>query len=119
MPAWPRWFFGSARKRGSMAASSEHGIPSDGQEANRDRHGAPRRLQNGQKRSCYLMVGVFTLSTLLAGGCAIPLDNLTASLGGSTAAARGTVRVLFINNTPHRAVFTYGTFDQTDQFSQS
>ncbi|MBI4716967.1 MAG: hypothetical protein HY763_04125 [Planctomycetes bacterium] len=38
---------------------------------------------------------------------------MTASFGSSTAGLRGTVRVVFINNTPHRAVFTYGTYDQT------
>ncbi len=65
-----------------------------------------------------VLARIFILSTLLASGCTIPLDNLTTSLGGSTGGARGTVRVLFINNTPHRAVFTYGTLDQTDQFSQ-
>ncbi len=65
-----------------------------------------------------VLAGIFILSALLGSGCTIPLDNLTASLGGNTTGARGTVRVLFINNTPHRAVFTYGTFDQTDQFSR-
>ena len=72
----------------------------------------------GKNAPATALVGVFILPTLLAGGCTISLANLTASLGGSTPAARGTIRVLFINNTPHRAVFTYGTFDQTDQFSQ-
>lgn len=65
-----------------------------------------------------VLAGVFILSTLFGTGCAIPLANLTTSLGGTTTGSRGTVRVLFINNTPHRAVFTYGTYDQTDQFSQ-
>lgn len=71
-----------------------------------------------KKAPASVLIGVLCLSMLLEGGCTIPLDNLTASLGGSTAAARGTFRVLFINNTPHRAVFTYGAFDQTDEFSQ-
>lgn len=65
-----------------------------------------------------VLSGIFILPTLFGSGCAVPLANLTASLGGSTAGSRGTIRVLFINNTPHRAVFTYGTYDQTDQFSQ-
>ena len=62
--------------------------------------------------------GIFILSTLFGSGCTIPLANLITSLGGNTAGSRGTIRVLFINNTPHRAVFTYGTYDQTDKFSQ-
>ena len=62
--------------------------------------------------------GILILSVIFADGCAVPPANLTASFGGSTAGARGAVRVLFINNTPQRAVFTYGTYDQTDQFSQ-
>ena len=62
--------------------------------------------------------GILILSVIFADGCAVPPANLTASFGGSTAGSRGSVRVLFINNTPQRAVFTYGTYDQTDQFSQ-
>lgn len=53
--------------------------------------------------------------TLLSGAqCGFNLGNQTASLGGSTAGGRGIVHVLFMNNTPHRAAFTFGTFDQTD-----
>lgn len=51
-------------------------------------------------------------------GCGEIFVNLTASLGGDWAGDRGTVRVLFINNTPHQAVFTFGSYDQTDQFSR-
>ncbi len=40
--------------------------------------------------------------------------NQTASLGGSTVGARGTVQVLVINNTPFKAAFVTGTYDQTD-----
>ena len=53
-----------------------------------------------------------------ASGCGAAWLNLTASLGGDVAGQRGSVRVLFINNTPHRAVFTFGTYDQTDQDSR-
>lgn len=55
-------------------------------------------------------------SCLLAGGCAAGgwLDG-AASLGGDTVGERGTVRVLFINNTPHRAIFTAGVYDPSDQ----
>lgn len=62
-----------------------------------------------------LVSGVVGLS---ATGCGTTFFNQTASLGGETAGRRGNVQVLFINNTPHRAVFTYGTFDQTDQFAE-
>ncbi len=53
----------------------------------------------------------------LAGGCGELFLNQTATLGGDSAGERGSVRVLFINNTPDRAVFTYGAYDQTDQLS--
>lgn len=42
----------------------------------------------------------------------------TASLGGDTAGGRGTVQVLFINNTPYRAIFTAGVYDPLDQATQ-
>lgn len=51
-------------------------------------------------------------------GCGESLLNQTASLGSATAGQRGTLRVLFINNTPYQAVFTYGSYDQHDQDSQ-
>jgi len=50
-------------------------------------------------------------------GCGGVLLGLTASLGGATAGGRGEVRVLFINNTPYRAVFTVGTYDPLDEFA--
>ena len=50
--------------------------------------------------------------------CGTELVPLTASLGGPAAGGRGSVRVVFINNTPHRAVCTFGTYDQTDNISQ-
>jgi hypothetical protein len=50
-------------------------------------------------------------------GCTADFRNLIASLGGDSAGERGTLRVLFINNTDARAVFTFGTFDQTDRLS--
>ncbi len=55
---------------------------------------------------------------LAVAGCGIALPNLTGSLGGDVAGGRGRVRVVFINNTPHRAVLTCGTYDQRDQFSR-
>ena len=51
-------------------------------------------------------------------GCGELFLNRMASLGGGTAGGRGTVQVLFINNTPYRAVFTYGSYDQIDEFHQ-
>ena len=48
------------------------------------------------------------------GGCTELWRNQTASLGGDQAGDRGTIRAVFINNTPHRAVFTSGTYDQLD-----
>jgi len=60
-------------------------------------------------------LGIAASLTLLCGAqCGVNLDNQTASLGGSTAGGRGIVRVVFLNNTPHRAAFTFGTYDQTD-----
>lgn len=42
----------------------------------------------------------------------------SASLGGATAGQRGTARVLFINNTPYRAIFLFGAYDNLDQNTQ-
>lgn len=41
--------------------------------------------------------------------------NNTSSLGGDTPGSRGTVTLAFINNTPYRAIFTYGIYDDQDQ----
>ena len=59
------------------------------------------------------------LTGLLMGlvGCNA-LQNATASLGGATAGQRGNVRVLFINNTPFRAIFTFGAYDNLDRNTQ-
>jgi hypothetical protein len=45
------------------------------------------------------------------------LLNQTSSLGGNVANQRGQVRVLFINHTPFRVIFTYGTHSNTDRDS--
>lgn len=50
-------------------------------------------------------------------GCG-DLASLTASLGGSEAGDRGTIRVIFINNTTEQAVFSVATYDHTDQDSR-
>lgn len=59
---------------------------------------------------------VAAICMVLTGGC---FDGvLLSSLGGSTAGARGRVRLIIINNTPDQAVFTVGTYDPLDQESQ-
>ena len=59
------------------------------------------------------------LATASWGGCnPDPLLHQTASFGGETAGQRGTADVLFINNTPHRAIFTFGTYDDMNENTQ-
>lgn len=61
--------------------------------------------------------GLYTIAGLmLAGstGCDAIL-HATSSLGGNTAGQRGTTEVVFINNTPYRAIFTFGGYDQFDR----
>lgn len=64
------------------------------------------------------LVSVAAWTTFAAlSGCTGDLANLTASFGGNLAGQRGEIQVLFINNTDYRAVFTFGTYDQTDPTS--
>jgi len=56
----------------------------------------------------------FAAVAVLLCGCSDFFTNQSSSLGGDQAGDRGTIRVLYINNTPHRAVFTHGTYDQGD-----
>ena len=58
----------------------------------------------------------FFLLPVLA-GCGDALQNQTASLGGALAGSGGTLKAVFINNTNQRAVFTFGTYNQTDRES--
>ena len=51
-------------------------------------------------------------------GCGVDFSNLAAPLGGDIAGSRGQVQIVFINNTTFRAVFTFGTYDQTDPSSE-
>lgn len=51
----------------------------------------------------------------MTAGCIPAILNNTASLGGNLPGERGFVDVVFINNTPYRALFTYGSYDQQDQ----
>jgi len=53
-----------------------------------------------------------------AAGCGLFDPAFTASLGGDTAGTRGSVRVLFINNTPFRALLTAGIYDPADQHTE-
>lgn len=60
-----------------------------------------------------------TLYLLALAGCSSETFlNQTASFGGDQAGGRGTVSVGFINNTPFRSVFSYGTYNNTNQFEQ-
>ena len=61
----------------------------------------------------WLLMGMMVLP-----GCGVDFSNLTASLGGNVAGGRGRVQIVFINNTPYRTVFTFATYDQTDQSSE-
>ena len=56
------------------------------------------------------------LGLVVCGGCSADAWlHATASLGGDTAGGRGNTQVIFINNTPYRAIFTFGTYDELDQ----
>jgi len=66
--------------------------------------------------SGHRLVGGLVAALLAVGGCSTgTLLNQAASRGGSQAGNQGTVRVLFLNNTPNRAFFTYGTYNNTDR----
>lgn len=67
---------------------------------------------------------LIALGGLVSWSCS-PLVSLTntATLGGNNPGGRGNLRVAFINETPFRAIFTYGTYDPenpgfTPQFRQ-
>ncbi len=68
-----------------------------------------------------LTTSKFLCSSLMAlvscAGCGFDsaLLHTIASLGGSTAGERGNAQVIFINNTPNRAIFTFGTYDEFDR----
>ena len=76
-------------------------------------HGEP----NVKTTLRFVIGGLLAAAFVPLGGCVELFLNQTASLGSGIAGERGTVRVLFINNTPYRAAFTYGSYDQTDRFS--
>ncbi|MFQ5461350.1 MAG: hypothetical protein ACE5E5_01850 [Phycisphaerae bacterium] len=60
---------------------------------------------------------VVCLTVVFGSGCGEGFANQTASLGRARAGQRGQVKIVFINNTPDRAVFSYGMFDQLDRDS--
>ncbi len=67
------------------------------------------------------MVRAFSILGLLAviAGCNVDnLLNQTASFGGDTAGQRGQFNYVIINNTPYRAIFTAGAYDDLDQKTQ-
>ncbi len=71
---------------------------------------------NAQRASRLWAWGAVPILVALAAGCSIDaLLHQTASFGGATAGQRGNSRILFINNTPYRAVFTFGAYDDWDQ----
>ena len=64
----------------------------------------------------YLMILVAVAGSVSCDPAAVVLNN-TASLGGTVPGQRGKIRVAFINNTPFRAIFTFGTYDPQNQYS--
>lgn len=50
-------------------------------------------------------------------GCEDIWINSTFPLGGNNPGGRGAMEVVFVNETPYRAIFTFGTYDPQDQNS--
>ncbi|UCD29237.1 MAG: hypothetical protein JSV03_01780, partial [Planctomycetota bacterium] len=74
----------------------------------------PSPMRNYPHKLVLLVVvlGAGTLLSCTPGASIIEsYFNNTTSLGGDTPGERGQVGVSFINNTPFRAIFTYGSFD--------
>jgi hypothetical protein len=62
---------------------------------------------------------IVLLIAVVAAGCNVEgLLHQSASFGGATAGQRGNSEVVFINNTPYRAIFTFGAYDDWDQNTQ-
>jgi hypothetical protein len=62
---------------------------------------------------------VLAMLLVVVSGCGLDgLLSLTASLGGNTAGQRGNADVLFVNNTPFRAIFVFGAYDNLDRDTQ-
>lgn len=60
---------------------------------------------------------VIPCGLLLLAGCQDIWLNNISPLGGNTPGGRGAVDVIFVNETPYRAIFTFGTYDPLDQNS--
>lgn len=57
-------------------------------------------------------IHVLTACLLLPLGCgSASFFNNTTTLGGDTPGQRSTINVAFVNKTPFRAIFTFGTYD--------
>lgn len=75
--------------------------------------------QRWNSRSGMLRAGLWAAGIIgLCCSCdsAVFLNN-TASLGGDVPGGRGSLDVTFVNNTPYRAIFTFGTYDPQDEGS--
>ncbi len=76
------------------------------------------RLHHSIRRTASALA-IIVASTWTLGGCGLdPLLQLTSSLGGDVAGQRGSADVLFVNNTPFRAIFTFGAYDNLDRDTQ-
>jgi hypothetical protein len=64
-----------------------------------------------QRRGGKVICGLAACVLLLTAGCVDDFYNNVSSLGGDTPGQRGEVQVMFVNNTPYRAIFTFGTYD--------
>jgi hypothetical protein len=69
-------------------------------------------------RTTKLMAAALWGLILTCGNASCSVDALlqaTASLGGDLTSGRGNTEVVFINNTPYRAIFTFGDYDNLDR----
>lgn len=83
----------------------------------RPRHSLPvlrGRVNIATMRTNGCLVGAVCAIVFSVAGCGEAWTNLSAPLGGNTAGGRGTFGVIVLNNTPHHAVMTLGSYDQTN-----
>lgn len=72
----------------------------------------------GALRTILLLAGCL-LPVIGSTSCAIDaIVRNTASLGGIDPGQRGEAEVVFENNTPYRAIFTFGAYDDLDRNTQ-
>ncbi len=74
-----------------------------------------RDMIKANRRRLQTLLSMLFLALLPA--CPDGLLNDIADLGGDTPGARGTVSIVFDNQTPYRAIFTVGVYDPQDQTS--